>query len=69
VVAEVDRAAAERALPRQGQVQADPAGQGPGAAAHDGRNEEQLVFVDQACQIRAKSSATGAWPSSDMMAY
>ena len=32
----------------QGQVQAGLVGQGAGAAADDGRDEEQLVFVDQA---------------------
>ena len=31
----------------QGQVQADLVRQGPGAAAHDGRDDEQLVFVHQ----------------------
>src|SRR5215467_13886121 len=45
VVTEVDGAAAEPVLLRQRQVQADLVGQGPGAAAHDGRDDEQLVFV------------------------
>jgi hypothetical protein len=31
----------------QGQVQADLVRQGPGAAAHDGRDGEQLVLVHQ----------------------
>src|SRR6185437_2469027 len=47
VVAEVDGAAAELVLLRQRQVQADLAGQGAGAAADDGRDDEQLVFVHQ----------------------
>ena len=46
-VTEVDGAAAEPVLLGQGQVQADLVGQGPGAAAHDGRDDEQLVFVHQ----------------------
>ena len=31
----------------QGQVQADLIRQGPGAAAYDGRDDEELVFVHQ----------------------
>ena len=46
-VAEIDGAAAEPVLLRQGQVHADLVRQGPGAAAHDGRDDEQLVLVHQ----------------------
>jgi hypothetical protein len=47
-VTEVDGAAAELVLLRQGQVQADLVGQGPGAASYHGRDDEQLVLVHQA---------------------
>ena len=47
VVTEVDGAAAEPVLPGQGQAQAEPGPGGTGAAAHDGRDDEQLVFVHQ----------------------
>ena len=52
MVTEVDGAAAEPALLGQGQVQADLVGQGPGAAAHHGRHDEQLVFVYQSGRDR-----------------
>src|SRR5580704_9676314 len=46
-VTEIDGAVAEPALFRQCQVQADQVRQGPRAAAHDGRDGEQLVLVHQ----------------------
>lgn len=46
-VTDVNGAAAEPVLPGKRQVQADPVRQGPDAAAHDGRHDEQAVFVYQ----------------------
>jgi hypothetical protein len=51
-VMDVHHAAAETALVQQFELQTDIAGDGPFAASHQDRDEEQAALVDQPCLER-----------------